>query len=99
VRCTIGHVVQSWESTVLPARISDGHLHAPDSAPGNMIPLPFSYDGPALLMLIFDTGAEFQLEGDAVRLESIRPAEYVEDLPEDERPVRCRLTSDWSRRR
>ena len=51
-----------------------------------MIPLPFSYDGPALLMLIFDTGAEFQLEGDAVRLESIGPAEYVEDLPEDERP-------------
>jgi hypothetical protein len=86
VRCTIGYVAKSWKPPVLPARISNGHLHAPDSEPGNIIPLPFSYDGPVVLTLIFDTGAEFQLEGDAVRLESIGPAQYVEDLPEDMRP-------------
>ena len=86
VRCTIGHVAKSWKPPVLPARISDGHLHAPDSEPGNLIPFPFNYEGPARLSLIFDTGAEFQLEGDAVRLESTGRAQYVEDLPDDLRP-------------
>jgi hypothetical protein len=86
VRCTIGSVARSWKPPVLPARISDGHLYAPELHTRNMIPLPFSHNGRARLTLIFDTGAEFQLEGETIRLESIGPAQYVEDLPEEMRP-------------
>jgi hypothetical protein len=86
VRCTIRDVREKWQAPTLPARIDDGHLQAHDSWPGNLIPLPFQYDGEVRLSLLFESTEHIDWLGRSVQLEATGAAAFLEDLPEELKP-------------
>jgi hypothetical protein len=64
----------------LPAAISDGYLEV-GAIRHPLIPLPFSRRGRAILSLVLESGAEFEVVGERPVVELIGPARFLENYP------------------
>ena len=64
----------------LPDKIDDGELDLAGKADGG-ISLPFSWEKPVRLSLIFQSGNEIQIYGDRLTVTEMGEADYVENFP------------------
>lgn len=75
--CSVGPV---------PVEIADGTIRAGDAVHDNLVPVPFSHNGPVSVTMEFETGAEVQIQGQGIGVTAIGDGRFVEDLPSEWAP-------------
>ncbi len=77
----------SGNRPLLPASLWDGSLQVAAQKHNNVFPTPIPEVGPVVLSLVFASGHEVVISGEAIELEWIGEATYVEEVAGDNDPA------------